>query len=52
MMLQLTKSPSVDTGVLVRRSPHDVFEALADPSITTRFRYTKSSGTMEQMPPD
>jgi uncharacterized protein YndB with AHSA1/START domain len=48
MMLQLTKSPSVDTGVLVRRSPHDVFEALADPSITTRFRYTKSSGRMEE----
>ncbi len=47
MTLQLTKSPSVDTGVLIRRSPHDVFEALADPSITTRFWYTKSSGRME-----
>ncbi|MBV9837993.1 MAG: SRPBCC domain-containing protein, partial [Solirubrobacterales bacterium] len=48
MTLQLTNSPSVDTGMLIRRSPHDVFEALADPSITTRFWYTKSSGRMEE----
>jgi uncharacterized protein YndB with AHSA1/START domain len=34
--------------MLIRRSPHDVFEALADPSITTRFWYTKSSGRMEE----
>jgi uncharacterized protein YndB with AHSA1/START domain len=37
MTLQLTKPPSVETGMLIRRSPHSVFEALADPSITTRF---------------
>src|SRR5262245_30422602 len=48
MMAQLTKSPSVNTGMLIRRCPHDVFEALADPAITTRFWYTKSSGRMEQ----
>ncbi len=46
MMPQLTKAPSVDVGLLIRRSPHDVFEALADPSITTRFWYTKSTGRM------
>lgn len=46
MMLQLTKAPPADTGLLIRRSPHDVFEALADPSITTRFWYTKSTGRM------
>jgi uncharacterized protein YndB with AHSA1/START domain len=45
-MLQLTKSPTVDVGLLIRRPPHDVFEALADPSMTTRFWYTKSSGRM------
>jgi uncharacterized protein YndB with AHSA1/START domain len=48
MTLQLVKSPSAQTGMLIRRSPHDVFEALADPSITTRFWYTKSSGRMEE----
>ncbi|MBO0802794.1 MAG: SRPBCC family protein [Nocardiopsaceae bacterium] len=46
MISQLTIAPSVDVGVLVRRPPHDVFEALADPSITTRFWYTKSTGRM------
>ncbi len=45
-MPQLTKAPSVDVGMLIRRSPHDVFEALADPSITSRFWYTKSTGRM------
>ena len=34
---QLTKAPSVDVGLLIRRPPHDVFEALADPSITTEI---------------
>ncbi|MFD6157046.1 SRPBCC family protein [Nocardia sp. NPDC060256] len=37
---------SVDVGMLIRRAPHEVFEALADPAITTRFWYTKSSGRM------
>jgi len=43
---QLTKPPSVNVAMLIRRSPHDVFEALADPTIATRFWYTKSSGRM------
>jgi uncharacterized protein YndB with AHSA1/START domain len=45
--LRLTSSPSVDVGVLIRRPPHPVFEALGDPAVTTRFWYTKSSGRME-----
>jgi hypothetical protein len=45
-MLQLTKSPSVEVGLLIRRPPLTVFEALADPSVTVRFWYTKSSGSM------
>jgi uncharacterized protein YndB with AHSA1/START domain len=48
MTPQLTKAPSVDIGMLIRRPPHDVFEALADPSITTRFWYTKSTGRMTE----
>ena len=42
--LQLTQVPSVEVGMLVRRPPGDVFEALVDPDITTRFWFTKSSG--------
>jgi uncharacterized protein YndB with AHSA1/START domain len=47
-MLELAKAPSVNVGMLVRRAPHDVFEALADPSVTTRFWYTKSTGRMTE----
>lgn len=37
----------VKVGMLIRRSPEDVFEAFADPEITTRFWFTKSSGRLE-----
>lgn len=46
MSSELTRPPTVRVGMLIRRAPHDVFEALADPSITTRFWYSKSSGRM------
>ncbi|ASF07072.1 MULTISPECIES: SRPBCC family protein [Nocardia] len=45
---QPIEPPSVDLGMLIRRPPHDVFEALADPSITSKFWYTKSSGRMAE----
>jgi uncharacterized protein YndB with AHSA1/START domain len=48
MSQQLTKAPSVDVGMLIRRPPHEVFEALADPSITTRFWSTKSTARMSE----
>ncbi len=48
MIPQLTKAPTTDVGVLIRQPPHEVFEALADPSITTRFWYTKSTGRMAE----
>jgi uncharacterized protein YndB with AHSA1/START domain len=41
-------APSTDVGMLIRRPPEDVFEALADPSITTRFWYTTSTGRMAE----
>jgi uncharacterized protein YndB with AHSA1/START domain len=47
VMPKLTSAPAVDTGMLIR-PPHEVFEALADPSITTRFWYTKSNGRMTE----
>jgi uncharacterized protein YndB with AHSA1/START domain len=43
---RLSIAPSADVGLLIRRAPHDVFEALADPSITTMFWYSKSTGRM------
>lgn len=44
--LQLTHAPSVKVGMLIRRPPEEVFQALVDPAITTRFWFTKSSGKL------
>ena len=41
----------VKVGMLIRRPPEDVFEAFADPAITTRFWFTKSSGRLEPCTP-
>ena len=44
--LQLTHAPSIEVAMLIRRPPGDVFQALVDPAITTRFWFTKSSGKL------
>ena len=46
--MTLGTAPSVDVAMLIRRPPDAVFEALADPAITTRFWYTKSTGPMTE----
>ena len=48
MTAQLATPPAVNVGMLVRRAPEEVFEALADPSVTTRFWYTTSTGRMTE----
>jgi uncharacterized protein YndB with AHSA1/START domain len=45
--LRLTRIPSVEVGMLIRRPAGEVFEAIADPAITTRFWFTKSSGRLQ-----
>lgn len=47
MDLQLTKIPLAEAGMLIRRSPLEVYEAFIDPAITTKFWFTKSSGRLE-----
>ncbi len=44
--LQLTQIPSVETAMLIRRPAPEVFQAFVDPAVTTRFWFTKSSGTL------
>jgi len=44
--VQLTRVPSMKVGMLIRRPPEDVFQAIADAAITTKFWFTKSSGKM------
>lgn len=45
--LQLTKEPVAKTGMLIRKPVEDVFAAFIDPTITTKFWFTKSSGRLE-----
>jgi uncharacterized protein YndB with AHSA1/START domain len=42
--LQLTYVPTVKVGMLIRKPTGEVFQALVDPAITTRFWFSKSSG--------
>lgn len=44
--LALTQIPVVKVGMLIRRPPAEVFRAFADPAVTTRFWFTKSTGPM------
>jgi uncharacterized protein YndB with AHSA1/START domain len=44
--LRLTQIPVVRVGMPIRRAPHDVFQAFADPAVTTRFWFTKSTGPL------
>jgi uncharacterized protein YndB with AHSA1/START domain len=44
--LQLTHIPPVRVGMLVRRPPEVVFQALVDPAATTRFWFTTSTGAL------
>lgn len=45
--LQLTNVPVMQTGMLIRRPVEEVFEAFVDPSITSRFWFTKGTGRLE-----
>jgi uncharacterized protein YndB with AHSA1/START domain len=44
--LELTQVPAGTAGMGIRRPPQAVFRAFADPAITTRFWFTKSSGEL------
>jgi uncharacterized protein YndB with AHSA1/START domain len=44
---QLTKVPIVKTGMLIRKPVANVFEAIVNPDITTKFWFTKSTGRLE-----
>jgi uncharacterized protein YndB with AHSA1/START domain len=45
--LQLKQVPTTKTGMLVRKPVADVFEAFVNPRITTKFWFTRSSGSLE-----
>jgi|HubBroStandDraft_2_1064218.scaffolds.fasta_scaffold16648_4 uncharacterized protein YndB with AHSA1/START domain len=45
--LQLTEMPKIQSSMLIRRPPSEVFEAIADPEITSKFWFTNSTGRLE-----
>jgi uncharacterized protein YndB with AHSA1/START domain len=45
--LRLTQVPVATAAMLIRKPAAEVFAAFADPEITTRFWFTKSSGKLE-----
>jgi len=45
--LKLAKLPIARAGMLVHKPPSEVFEAFVDPTITTKFWFTHSTGRLE-----
>jgi uncharacterized protein YndB with AHSA1/START domain len=46
--LQLTRMPEAKTAMLIRRPVAEVFEAFINPTITSKFWFTRGSGRLEQ----
>jgi uncharacterized protein YndB with AHSA1/START domain len=46
--LQLSKIPKMRTQMLIRRPADDVFEAFANPAITSKFWFSKGSAPLRQ----
>ena len=44
---RLSKAPVARTGMLIRRPVEQVFEAIVNPEITSRFWFSKGSGRLE-----
>lgn len=45
--MSLSKAPLAKTGMLIRRPVEEVFEAIIDPSITSKFWFSKGSDRLE-----
>ena len=46
--MEITKIPAAKTEMLIRRPVAEVFEAFIDPTITSKFWFTKGSGRLEK----
>jgi uncharacterized protein YndB with AHSA1/START domain len=45
--MRLSKPPVANTGMLIRRPVEEVFEAIVNPEITSKFWFSKGSGPLE-----
>src|SRR5262245_33755764 len=48
MATELIRNPTATTGMLIRRPVGEVFEAISDPAITSKFWFSKGSGRLER----
>jgi len=49
--VELKQSPAAETGMLIRRPVAEVFEAIVDPAVTTKFWFTHSTGRLDEGKP-
>jgi uncharacterized protein YndB with AHSA1/START domain len=48
---EITRAPIAKTGMLIRRPVADVYEAIVNPDVTTKFWFSKSSGRLDRARP-
>ena len=46
--MEIEKAPAAIAEMLIRRPPHEVFEAFVDPEITSKFWFTHGSGRLDK----
>ncbi|TIQ37376.1 MAG: polyketide cyclase [Mesorhizobium sp.] len=46
--MELKENPIAEAGMLIRRPVADVFAAIVDPAVTTKFWFTHSSGRLDE----
>jgi uncharacterized protein YndB with AHSA1/START domain len=45
--MEIRETPTAEAGMLIRRPVADVFEAIVDPAVTTKFWFTHGSGRLD-----
>ena len=45
--MEIREAPTAETAMLIRRPVAEVFEAIVDPAVTTKFWFTHSSGRLD-----
>lgn len=45
--MEIRENPTAEAGMLIRRPVAEVFEAIVDPAVTTKFWFTHGSGRLD-----
>lgn len=49
--MEIKEAPTAEAGMLIRRPVAEVFEAIVEPGVTTKFWFTHSSGRLDEGKP-